>query len=156
MSPNLYLGGFELDYQLGCSRYLKRETAGRPCRCCRGIIASFPIKFVIDNIEGDNNPFCIPMMDQLEVFAKRRDGKEFLRTDDGKNLIEEIVYDMLNNQDEAIGPVLCDFYPDPVIDAFVEKIGGTGSEGGFVWSRLCLLHASKVDLSLENDNRSCL
>ena len=142
LNPNLYLGGFELNYQLGCSRRgsrnLRRETADRPCRCCRGIIASFPIELVVESIEDvDNNPFCIPMMDQLEVFAKRRDGKEFLRTEDGKDLIAEIAGLMLRPKDGLIGQPPFDYNawrnyldnrPDPVIDAFVNRMKGLGAD----------------------------
>ena len=129
---------FELNHQLGCTLNAdESETADRLCRCCRGIIASFPIDFVVDSMPAENiddNPFCIPMLDQLEGFAKRRDGKEFLRTDDGKDLIAEMAGLVL---EETGGKRFLPRYrrkrvafgtPDPGIDAFTNKMIGLGAK----------------------------
>ena len=68
------------------------------------------------------------MMDQLKVFAKRRGGKEFLRTDDGKDLITEIAGRRIRLNDGLISPSSSDHNLVPVVDAFLKKMDGLGAQ----------------------------
>lgn len=146
LNSNLELGGLEnLKDQLGCSRIADEgEIVNGLCRCCRGIIASFPIKFVANILRWGPayGGFCVPILARLDFFTnKRRDGKAFLRTDDGKDLIAEITNLMIRQNMGLIVPsshVLFDYSRnDPGVDAFIKKMNGLGAEtvvpNGDVW-----------------------